>query len=414
MRTIVGCLALACALEAQPAYDLLLKGGHVIDPKNKLSAAMDVAIAGGKIARVAAGIPEAQAKRVVNVEGLYVTPGLVDIHVHLCAQCERPLIPKEADSVPPDGFSFRTGVTTMVDAGTVGWRDFPAFRKLVIEHAQTRVLAFLNITGAGMGTGNEDAPADIDAEAAARMAKENADVIVGFKSAHYAGPGWISVDNAVKAGRLAGIPVMVDFGKINEERNIRTLFMDKLRPGDIYTHCYSGHREELLENGKLNPAMFEGRKRGIIFDLGHGGGSFYWYVAHPAWEAGFYPDSISTDLHTASMNAGMKDMINVMSKCLNLGSPLDAVIRMSTWNPANEIHRPQLGNLDPGAEADIAVLRVERGEFGFLDSAGARYSGNQRLVAEITIRQGKVVWDLNGLAGRDWKTFPYKKESWTR
>ncbi|HVX65716.1 MAG TPA: amidohydrolase/deacetylase family metallohydrolase [Bryobacteraceae bacterium] len=412
MRILMGCLALTCMLQAQTAYDLVLKGGHVIDPKNKIDAVMDVAVAGGKIARVAANIPASEAKQAVDVSGLYVAPGLVDIHVHLCARCDRPLIPNEADSVQPDAFSFRSGITTMVDAGTVGWRDFPEFRKLVIEKAKTRVLAFLNITGAGMGTGHEDDPADIDAEAAARMAQANPDAIVGFKTAHYAGPGWISVDRAVKAGELARLPVMVDFGRLKDGRNIRTLFMDKLRPGDIYTHCYSGHREELLENGKLNPAMFEGRKRGIIFDLGHGGGSFYWYVAVPAWEAGFYPDSISTDLHSASMNTGMKDMLNVMSKCLNLGSPIEAVIRMSTWSPANEIHRPQLGNLDVGAEADIAVLGIERGEFGFLDSAGARRGGTQRLVAELTVRKGKVVWDLNGRAGADWKTFHYNPREW--
>jgi dihydroorotase len=412
VRILLGWLALTCMLEAQPVYDLVLKGGHVIDPKNKIDSVVDVAVAGGKIARVAAGIPAAEAKQAVDVSGLYVAPGLVDIHVHLCARCDRPLIPKEASSVQPDAFSFRSGVTTMVDAGTVGWRDFPEFRKLVIETAETRVLSFLNITGAGMGTGHEDDPADIDAEAAARMAKDNPDAIVGFKTAHYAGPGWISVDRAVKAGELAGLPVMVDFGRLKDGRNIRTLFLEKLRPGDIYTHCYSGHREELLENGKLNSAMFEGRKRGIVFDLGHGGGSFYWYVAAPAWEQGFYPDSISTDLHSASMNSGMKDMLNVMSKCLNLGTPLDAVIRMSTWSPAQEIHRPQLGTLDVGAEADIAVLGLERGQFGFLDSAGARRDGTQRLVAEITLRKGKVVWDLNGRAGEDWKTFPYKKREW--
>jgi dihydroorotase len=414
VKTILSCLVLACALEAQPAYDLLLKGGHVIDPKNKLSRVMDVAVADGKIARVAANIPPAEAKKTVDAAGLYVTPGLVDIHTHLCAQCERPLIPGGTYSVQPDAFSFRTGVTTMVDAGTVGWRDFPDFRKLVIEAAKTRVLAFLNINGRGMGTGHEDDPEDMNPEATAGMAKSNADVIVGFKTAHYAGPGWISVYNAVKAGELAGLPVMVDFGKIGTERNIRTLFLEKLRPGDIYTHCYSGHREELLDNGKVNPAMWEGRKRGIIFDVGHGRGSFYWYVAIPAYEQGFYPDSISTDLHSASMNAGMKDMTNVMSKCLNLGSSLDAVVRMSTWSPANEIHRPQLGNLDAGAEADIAVLRLDRGQFGFLDSAGATNTGTRKLTCEMTVRKGKVVWDLNGRAGENWKNFKYDKDEYKR
>lgn len=413
MRILFFLLGMTAIGAAQPAYDLLLKGGHVIDPKNNIDRVMDVAIAAGKIAQVAPSIAASEAKKTVDVSGLYVTPGLVDIHAHVYI-APQPGGDKEYGDlgVRPDAFSFRSGVTTMVDAGTTGCKEFPDFRKRVIDRSKTRVLAFLNIVGAGMGTGQENDPAQMDAEAAANMAKENADVIVGFKSAHYAGPGWPSIDNAVKAGTITNLPVMVDFGQSTAERNIQTLFMDKLRPGDIYTHCYSGHREEILENGKINPAMFAGRKRGIIFDVGHGGGSFYWYVAVAAYRENFRPDSISTDLHTGSMNAGMKDMANVMSKFLALGSPLPEVIRMSTWNPAKEIKRPALGNLDVGAEADVAVLRLERGHFGFLDSAGARYDGTQRLVSELTLRKGAVVWDLNGLAGGDWKTFHYRKGPW--
>jgi len=146
---------------------------------------------------------------------------------------------------------------------------------------------------------------------------------------------------------------------VNATRNINALFLDKLRPGDIYTHCFSGHREELLENGKVNPAMEAGRKRGIIFDIGHGAGSFYWYVAVPAYAEHFYPDSISSDLHINSMNAGMKDMTNIMSKLMSLGSSFQDVVRMSTFNAAKEIRRPLLGNLDPGSDADVAVLRLD-------------------------------------------------------
>jgi dihydroorotase len=169
---------------------------------------------------------------------------------------------------------------------------------------------------------------------------------------------------------------MVDFGYVNNVRNIRTLLEDKLRSGDIYTHCYSGHREEVMDNGKVNPAMWNGRKRGLILDVGFGAGSFYWYVAMPAFEQGSFPDSISTDLHSGSMNGGMKTMDNVMSMILSMGRPLDDVIRMSTSNPAKQINRPQLGNLDVGAEADVAVLRVDKGHFGFTDSAGARNFGD--------------------------------------
>ncbi|HEV3199608.1 MAG TPA: amidohydrolase/deacetylase family metallohydrolase [Bryobacteraceae bacterium] len=396
------------AAAQQPQYDLVLKGGHMIDAKNHIDGARDVAILDGHIARVAVQINPAEAKKVVDVSGLYVTPGLVDMHVHVFKR-NNPRITMSEEAVQPDAFSFRSGVTTMVDAGSSGWREFPEFRDRVIKKAKTRVLAFLNIVGAGMGTGHENEAAEMDAEAAAKCAKENPDIIVGFKSAHYAGTGWPSVENAVKAGKLAGMPVMVDFGQIASDRNIDTLFMDKLRPGDIFTHCFSGHREEVLENGKLNSAMVAGRKRGIIFDIGFGQASFYWYVAVPAYEAGFYPDSISTDLHTNSMNGGMKNIDNVMTDILGLGSSLADVVRMATWAPAQEIKRPALGNLDVGAEADVAVFRLETGRYGLLDSAGARMPGTQRILCEVTLRKGVVSWDLNGLAGEDWKAFKYRK-----
>jgi Predicted amidohydrolase len=409
LRFVVSLLLLTCSLAGQARYELLLKGGHVIDPKNNIDRVMDVAVAQGKIARVAENIPAGEAGRVVDAAGLYVTPGLIDLHVHV-------YVGKEAggEQVQADAFSFRSGVTTMVDAGSSGAQTFADFRDRLIRHSKTRVLAFLNIVAAGMGTGKEDDPRQLDADAAIATAKANPDLIVGFKSAHYAGPGWESVSNAVKAGEATKLPVMVDFGQVNAVRNLNALLLDKLRPGDIYTHCYSGHRQELLDSGKLNPAMEAGRKRGIIFDLGHGAGSFYWYVAVPAYAQNFRPDSISTDLHLNSMNAGMKDMAHTMTKILNLGSPLAEVIRMSTWNPAREIHRTQLGNLDPGAEADIAVFRMDKGKFGLVDSAGARKMGDRMLVCELTVRAGKVVWDLNGRASDDWEKFPYQKHTWVQ
>jgi dihydroorotase len=404
MRLLFLAATLASAAVAQPRYDLLLKGGHVIDPKNQIDDVRDVAIAGGRIARVAGKIDPAEARKVIDAAGLYVTPGLIDIHVHVYRRGRA-----GEQSIDPDAFTFRTGVTTVVDAGTSGWKDFSDFRDRIIKPAKTRVLALVNISGIGMGNGNENDPSQMDPEAAARTAKENPDIVVGFKSAHYNGPGWPSVDGAVKAGNMTRLPVMVDFGNITEERRIGTLFLDKLRPGDIYTHCFSGHREEVLEAGKLNPLMQAGRKRGIIFDVGFGAASFYWYVAVPAYQAGFAPDSISTDLHTHSMNAGMKDMNNVMTDILSLGSSFANVVRMATWAPAQEIKRPQLGNLDVGAEADVAVLRLEKGSFGLLDSAGARKNGTERIRCELTLRKGEVVWDTEGRAAEDWQEFKYRK-----
>lgn len=412
MRMFLSLLILAFSLQAQTAYDLLLKGGHVIDPKNRINALMDVSIKDGKIARVAANIPASEARKTVNVGGLTVTPGLIDIHVHVY----RPANATRALSVQTDAHTFRSGVTTVVDAGTPGWRNLDDFREQAVKNARTRVLALLNISAEGMGGGNarEDDLSLLDVEGAARTAKANRDVVVGFKSAHFGGPGWESVEAAVKAGKEADMPVMIDFGYMNNIRNLSTLLLDKLRPGDIYTHCYSGHREELLADGKINPAMFTGRKRGVFFDVGFGAGSFYWYVAVPALQQGFPPDSISTDLHTGSMNAGMKSMANSMSSVLNLGSSLDQVVAMSTWNPAKQIKRTELGNLDVGADADIAVLAVEKGKFGFIDSAGASYPGNQRIVPELTLRAGRVVWDRNGRAAESWKTYKYDRKKWTK
>jgi dihydroorotase len=406
---LLGLLGLALAgsvSAAEPKYDLLLRGGHVIDAKNGLSAVRDVAIAGGKVAAVAAKIDPVEAFKVVDVGGLYVTPGLIDLHVHVFAGTGEKNSYAGDNSLYPDGYTLRVGVTTVADAGCAGWRNFEEFKTRVIDRSRTRVLAFLNIVGHGMRGGPyEQDLADMAVAPAVEMAKKYPGVIVGIKTAHYAGPEWTPVENAVEAGTQANIPVMVDFGNNKPERPVAELVTKKLRPGDIYTHMYSGLRNELVD-GHVNPGLVAGRKRGVIFDVGHGGGSFAWRVAVPAIKEGFVPDSISTDLHVGSMNAGMKDQINVMSKFLAMGLSLDDVIRQSTWNPAREIKQEGLGHLSVGAVADIAVLRLENGSFGFVDSFGGRLRAKQRLVNEMTLRDGKVVYDLNGLARPDWETLP--------
>jgi dihydroorotase len=387
---------------AQSSYDLLLKGGHVIDGKNKISAVMDVAIANGKIAQIAADIPAAQAVKVVDVSGLYVVPGLIDMHVHVYAGTGQRGAYNGDNSVYPDGFTFRSGVTTVADAGSSGWRNFPDFKDRVIDRSKTRVLAFLNIVGKGMAGAVEQDLTEMDPKAAAEMAARYKDIIVGIKTAHYAGPEWTPVEHAVEAGTLANIPVMVDFGTFRPERPFQELVLKKLRPGDIYTHTYLGWVPILDDQGHLLPYLLEARRRGVIFDVGHGGGSFLFRQAIPAMRQGFGPDSISTDLHIGSMNAGMKDMLNVMSKFLNMGMPIDEVILRSTWTPAREIHHEELGNLSVGSVADVAVLRVQQGHFGFVDTYGARLQGAQKLECELTIRNGRVVWDLNGITRDDW------------
>ncbi len=394
---------LSAAAFGQPQYDLLLRGGHVIDPKNGLSAIRDVAVSRGTIAAVSERIDPASARRVVDVTGLYVTPGIIDIHVHAYTGTGERGSYAGDNSIYPDGFSFRSGVTTVVDAGGAGWRNFSDFKDRVIDRSRTRVLAFINIVGNGMRGGKlEQDLSDMHAEATARAAMANKAFIVGVKCAHYAGPEWTPVERSVEAGRMAGLPVMVDFGSDFKERPLRELLADKLRPGDIYTHVYSGLRGELDPSGQPSAGLIEGRRRGVIFDVGHGGGSFYWRVAVPLIKAGFTPDTISTDLHIGSMNGGMKDMLNVMSKFLVLGMTLDDVILRSTWKPANVIGRTELGHLSPGAPADIAVLRLEKGQFGFGDVRGRRMQGDRKLICELTVRDGRIVWDLNAVAGEEW------------
>jgi dihydroorotase len=405
-------LLLTGSVFAQPQeqYDLLLRGGRVIDPKNQLDAIRDVAIRRGKIAAVAAKIEPAAAFKVVDVDGLYVTPGLIDIHVHVFAGTGERRSFAGDSSVYPDGFTFRSGVTAVADAGCSGWRNFEEFKKLIIDRSRTRVFAFLNIVGHGMrGSRYEQDVNDMQARPAAEMALRYNGVIVGIKTAHYMGPDFTAVDRAVEAGAIANIPVMVDFGRSNArtpKKSLEELLTKRLRPGDIYTHVYSGLRGELDASGRPNPGLFEGRKRGVIFDVGHGSASFTWRVAVPIIQEGFLPDSLSTDLHAGSVNSSLKDMLNVMSKFLALGLPLDQVVLRSTWNPAREIGQEQLGHLSVGAPADLAVLRLEQGDFGFIDVYGARLRGSRRLSCEMTLRDGKIVYELNGLSRPDWVTLP--------
>lgn len=393
--------------QAVSPYDLLLRGGHVIDPRNGISAPRDVGIAAGKIVAVAPRLDPAGASTTIDASGLYVTPGLVDGHTHVYAGTGEKNSYAGDNSVYPDGFAPRACVTTVVDAGGSGWRNFDDFKQRVIDRSKTRVLALLNIVGHGMRGGRfEQDLADMAAQPTAEVARRHRGVIVGIKTAHYAGPEWTPVEQAVEAGTLADVPVMVDFGASRAERPLRDLVTRKLRAGDVYTHVFSGLRGELEASGRVNAALWEARKRGVLFDVGHGGGSFVWRVAIPAVKEGFLPDSISTDLHTGSMNAGMKDMLNVMSKFLALGLSLDGVVLRSTWAPARAIKQEQLGHLSVGAIADLAVLRMEAGRFGFVDSSGARLRGAQRLACELTLRGGQVAYDLNGLASPDWDTLP--------
>jgi dihydroorotase len=403
----VAILGLAPGASAQD-YDLLLKGGHVVDSRNNLSAVRDVALKDGRIAAVAADIPAARALKTVDVAGLYVTPGLIDLHNHVYRPTYGQGFRADNSAVYPDGFTFRSGVTTVVDPGGAGWRNFEDMKDKVIDRSMTRVLAFINIVGLGSAGGKyEQDLADMEVKPTADMALKHKGLIVGVKSAHFAGPEWDPFTRSVEVGTIASIPVMVDFGSSRPERPLYDLLNKVFRPGDIFTHVYGGNRGE-QDRETLGPskALEDGRKRGVIFDVGHGAGSFRWRVAVPMIKAGFLPDTISTDLHVRSMNTTVKDMLNVMSKFLAMGMPLDRVIAANTANAARAIKQDQLGHLSVGAIADVAVLRVEKGSFGFTDQHGARLTGAQRLRCELTVKDGKVVYDLNNMTGVDWDKLP--------
>ncbi len=389
-------------------YDLLLKGGHLIDAKNGRNGSFDIAIRGDRVAAVAASIEAGKAKTVVDVSGLYVTPGLIDLHAHLYWGTNNGTAwANSFSALPPDGFTLQYGVTTAVDAGGSGWRDFETFKEQTIDNSKTRVKAFLNIVGGGMrGDPEEQDLADMDAKLAAMKVYEFPDHIVGIKVAHYKGPDWTPVRRAVEAGEWAKVPVMVDFGRSQPTLSIEQLFLEELNPGDIFTHCFADAlgRESLVDrSGLLKPFVKKSIDRGIIMDVGHGGGSFRWNVAVAALEQGMRPQTISTDLHAGSMNRGMKNQLNVMSKLLNLGMNLDEVIEASSWKPAQVISLDEnLGHLSVGALADVAVLRRQEGDFGFVDVAGTRYDGKYNLECELTILGGEVVWDRNGMASPAW------------
>jgi dihydroorotase len=397
MRLLLAFLLVGTAWP-QARYDLLLKQGHMIDPANRIDVVMDIAIAGGKIASVAANIPPTEARKVIDARGLYVTPGLVDLHAHVFGY---------SGSIFPDDTALIAGTTTIVDAGGAGWRTYDQMYERIIKPSRTRVLVFLNIVGHGMvGAKFEDDVNDMDPEKTAATIRDNRQHVVGIKVAHFGGSGWVAIDRAIAAGKLSGTPVMID-DKIftNTGRSSREKLLDKMRPGDIHTHMYNDRQLEVINRftGKLEPYMIEARRRGVLFDLGHGGGSFLWPVATRAMKQNFAPDTISTDLHSSSIMIPESDMPNCMSKLINLGMTLQDAVMKSTMNPAKAIGRfPEIGTLSVGQTADIAVLRLRTGVFAFKDAWQKKLMGTKKLECVLTVRDGKLVYDREGRGFPEW------------
>ena len=403
MKKLFCVIFLYCQFAHAQQYDVVLKNGHIIDPKNKIDAVSDIAIADGKIAKISKGIAANTSKKVIDATGLYITPGFIDIHTHVFAGSTPEKFADGSYSVSPDDFTLRNGVTTVVDAGTSGWRNFPVFKNQVIDKSKTRILAFLNIAGSGMqGSPYEQDMNDMDAYTTSLTAKKYPEIIVGVKIGHFEGADWAPFDRALEAGKLSNTPLFVEchLPQFSLEDQLK-----KMRPGDIITHSFEKVTERMPvvdDRGNLRPFVMEAKKRGVLFDLGHGGAGFWYSVAIPAMKNGLPPNTFGTDLHRFSMNAGMKDMLNVMSKYMAMGMSFNDVIQTATWNAAKAVKHEELGNLSEGSVADIAVIRVRDGKFGFVDAGGNVIEGNKKLEAELTLRGGNIVWDLNGISAKSY------------
>ena len=398
--------------------EIILKGGIILDPSQNIHEKSNIRILNGKIVEIGKDLPANKESKVISVDGCYVTPGLIDMHCHIY-----PSFPLEQDGLPtihPEAHMFQSGVTTAVDAGTCGSRDFIRFKEQVIDKSRLRILAFVNIASGGMvNLGTEQDIHEFHPEIAAAMAKTFDSVVAGIKTAHYwvgipfdeGHPPWESVDKALEAGNLCGKPVMADFQPNLPKRTYEDLILKKLRPGDIHTHVFAQQFPILDSEGKVNASLIDARKKGVLFDLGHGAGSFWFRNAIPAYQQGLYPDVISTDLYMDNVAGPVINLLHVMSKYLSMGMPVKEVVYRTTKRPAEVIGHKELGDLRIGGCADVAVLRIEEGKFGYGDSGRTRMNGNRRFECVMTIRNGEIVYDPNALSMPEWETAP--KAYWT-
>jgi dihydroorotase len=367
--------------------DLVLRGGHVLDPVTGVDADLDVVVRDGRIAelRPPSGEPVAGAE-VRDVSGATIAPGFIDLHGHWYEG--------SAYGIDP-AVCLRSGVTTTADAGTAGFVNFASFRRQSIDDARLRVLAFVNVAALGIPTtltGELDTPLHVRPQETADAILANRDVAVGVKvrlsAAVETGTAPAALDAALAAARAAGVPLMVDVGGPGD---FMPEALDHLGPGDILTHCFTGGGATIVDQaGRVRPEARRARERGVRFDIGHGRGSFSWRSAKAAMGEGFPPDSISSDLHRYSVDGPGVDIPTMMGKFLLLGMSLRDVVASVTVGPAKTIGLPA-PSLTPGQPADIAVFRVEDADITLLDASDTPEIGRLRLVPVLTVVGGRPI-----------------------
>jgi dihydroorotase len=374
------------------AFDLVLTAARVVDPSQDLDRVTDVAFAGGKVAAVGDGLAK-DAGAVRDCSGAIVTPGLIDLHTHVYDG-------GTSLGVDPVALAASGGTTTLVDAGSAGPGNFAGFRAHIIEPSPVRILAYLNISFAGIyafsrrvmvgESGDQRLLAPTDAVA---VANANRDVLVGIKVrvGHIASgtSGTIPLDIARQVAEELGMRMMVH---IDHPPPTLEEVLARLRPGDVLTHCFRPFPNNPSIGGQIRPAVIEARERGVLFDIGHGMGSFSFAVARAMLAGGFMPDTISSDVHSLCIDGPAFDLITTMSKFLCLGVPLDAVVKAATVNAARALQRPDLGSLKPGSAGDASIIRVDAGAFDYVDSTGATMRGEQRIAANGVVIGGRL-WE---------------------
>ncbi len=373
-------------------YDLLIRNGTVIDPAREIHAPLDVAFVDGNVAAVADSLVEADAAQVIDVAGRYVTPGLIDVHVHVFPGVSH-------FGIEPDPTCLARGATTVVDAGSAGADTFPGFRKYVIEVSETRILAQLNISSQGMVTrdvGEFALPEYANVDACCRMIEQHRDLILGVKvrltknNIVSEASGMIPLHRAREAADAAGLPIMIH----PQAAWCESLddILKVMKQGDILTHCFHGMACGILDDGgKVRDSVHDAIERGVLFDVGHGAGSFSWDVVEAAMAEGILPKTISSDLHIYNVDGPVYDLANVLTKFLHLGLSLDDVLSRVTSVPAESVlMQDQIGTLAPGAWGDAVIFELQQEACTLTDSQGQFRMGTQRLEPVTVVKGGRI------------------------